>query len=113
MHSKLLLNHNSRAVNQSLLRQRDKKPNRVAELASIISENVGQVNRFLSEHRLPDLSFDRYGHPFEDEPAFAQAREAALEACEELQYLLAGPTRSLLTKNVSVETALKNLIRDY
>lgn len=67
-------------------------PSRIAELSSSIAENTRKVDEFFIASGLPSPSFDVSTPPDLPLPAeIAQAKEAALEAMDELQALLLGP----------------------
>ncbi|CAG8957850.1 hypothetical protein HYFRA_00000190 [Hymenoscyphus fraxineus] len=74
-------------------------PNRITELASIISLNTAKVDEYLEKHNKPTPSFNinaplDLGIPPEA-PEIEAARKKALAASIELQDLLQGPTACL------------------
>ncbi|KAH8726602.1 O-methyltransferase-domain-containing protein [Phaeosphaeriaceae sp. PMI808] len=75
---------------------------RVAELVASITKNTTEVNSYLKSHNIAPLSFDAdlYG-----------ARDAALQACSELQALLGGSMRSVFTTNVADLVSLQAVCR--
>lgn len=65
----------------------------IVDLAKIIVENTSKVDQYIREKNLPQPSFDINGpvKPVADAPSKIQAaRDAAAEACLELQQLLNG-----------------------
>ena len=83
--------------------------NRVSELTTTIAENTAKVNAYLASHSIPDLSFDLdVPVQLQADVAYTGPRDAALQACSELQYLLAGPVLSIFTPNVSTAIILQS-----
>ena len=68
-------------------------PSRIAELASIISSNTGQIDDYISTHGLPPLSFEPNGslEPDTLPHGIQSAQNAILEATDELNALMLGP----------------------
>ena len=81
-------------------------PNRIAELASIITENTAIVDEYLSARDLPTPSFDIDAPaklPIADDALEVEAaRAAVIDATGELQALMLGPME-LLTPIVRPE----------
>lgn len=69
---------------------------RVAELAAIIKRQTDAVSNFLQENGRPEISQSSHAGPATDlPPHLRMAQNAVLEACDELQALMAGPQASL------------------
>jgi len=81
---------------------------RIAELASIIQENMAIVDEYLTSNGLASPSFDESYPPVVQLPdEISTARDTACEASEELNALLMGPVSSIyfeLTR-VSIHSA--------
>ncbi|KAH7377928.1 O-methyltransferase-domain-containing protein [Phaeosphaeria sp. MPI-PUGE-AT-0046c] len=76
--------------------------NRVAELTASIAKNTAEVNEYLASHGIAPLSFDvDVPRELQGDANFAVPRDAAINACAELQDLLGGSTRSVFTKNTT------------
>ena len=63
--------------------------NRIAELASVLSTNVFQIDEYLSAHNLPTPSFDPDVPPSLLD-GVQPLQQAALQALDELHALLVG-----------------------
>lgn len=64
----------------------------ILDLASSIEQNTRVVYEYLQENGLPEPSFEATSPPdLPLPPNVSQAKEAALEAMDELQTLLLGP----------------------
>jgi hypothetical protein len=84
--------------------------NRVSRLTSIIAESTTKINAYLAQHDIPNLSFDADVPPsVQRDKDFTAPRDAALEACNELQALLKGSIGAVLNRSVRAIT----LKRDY
>lgn len=78
--------------------------NRVAELSTTIAENTAKVNAYLTTYGISPLSFDAdVPSHVQVDTTYTEPRDAAIQACSELQALLGGSTRSIFTSNVSVQ----------
>lgn len=80
--------------------------NRVAELTASIAKNTAEVNDYLASHGIAPLSFDAdVPRELLGDARFTVPRDAAINACAELQDLLGGSTRSVFTKSVNLTMA--------
>lgn len=83
---------------------------RIAVLASTIEKNTQVVDKFIAESGLPAPSFDASNPPaLPFPPPVEAAKDAALEAMDELEALLLGPLGKItkdLTYGVSMRTRL-------
>jgi hypothetical protein len=67
-------------------------PSRIVELSSSIAENTRKVDEYFCTNGLPSPSFEASTPPdLPLPPEVMQAKEAVLEAMDELQALLLGP----------------------
>ncbi|KAK4443168.1 O-methyltransferase-domain-containing protein [Podospora aff. communis PSN243] len=77
-------------------------PTRITELAALIQTNTAILNTYLTQNNLPTPSFSpSYGTTTLNlPPDITAARNAALAATDELQYLLLDPTTTLVAKMI-------------
>lgn len=74
---------------------------RIVHLASIIAENTTTIDRHLVAEGLPCPAFDAEEPPgLLDDMRIASARQAVLEATDELHSLMKGPIGILTTTHV-------------
>ena len=78
---------------------------RIAELATLISENTSIVDAYLKSHSLPTPSFNADGPLTIPIPAHErdviQAQDMVIASTQELHNLMKGPTEMLLGIGVS------------
>lgn len=74
---------------------------RIAELASIISANTAKIDDHLTANGFNEISFDENAGDVLSGPGLAAARQAVLEATDELHALMLGPAGILTTPSVS------------
>lgn len=75
---------------------------RTAELASIISANTAKIDAHLASHGIEPLSFEERGAgDVLSDPELGAARQAVLEATDELHALMLGPAGILTSPSVS------------
>jgi hypothetical protein len=79
--------------------------NRVSELTSIIADSTTKINAYLTLHGHGALSFDADVPPSaQRDKDFTTPRDAALEACNELQALLKGSIGAIMNRCVCAMT---------
>lgn len=74
---------------------------RIAELASIITANTAKIDEHLTANGINEISFDENAGEVLSGPELAAARQAVLEATDELHALMLGPAGILTTPSVS------------
>ncbi|PVH96576.1 S-adenosyl-L-methionine-dependent methyltransferase [Periconia macrospinosa] len=85
-------------------------PSRIVELASSIEQNTRKVDDYFAANALPSPSFDPSTPPdLPLPPDIAQAKEAVLEAMDELQALLLGPMPKIFHDLIHTPTSLTSL----
>ena len=81
-------------------------PSRIVDLAAIIHNNTNKVDQFIQREGLPSPSFGTETPPQLNLPAdITSARDAVIEAMDELHALLLGPMPSIfheLTQKASI-----------
>lgn len=76
---------------------------RIAQLASIIAENTAIIDRHLVAEGLPCPAFDAKEPPdLLNDRKIAPARQAVIEATDELHSLMIGPIGILTTPHVGL-----------
>lgn len=84
----------------------DGSTTRIAELATLISENTSIVDTYLKSHSLPTPSFNADGPLTVPIPAqekdIIQAQDIVIASTQELHNLMKGPTEMLMGIGVSV-----------
>ena len=79
------------------------KANRIAVLASIIADNTTKIDSYLVSKDLPTPSFDPdTPASLLFDPSIAAARQAVLEATDELNALMLGPMMILASPTTLV-----------
>ena len=83
---------------------------RIAELASLISENTSVVDAYLKSHHLPTPSFNADGPLTIPIPAhekeIIRAQDIVVASTQELHNLMKGPTEMLMGIGVSDDELL-------
>ncbi|CAO1605807.1 hypothetical protein XANCAGTX0491_009313 [Xanthoria calcicola] len=70
---------------------------RIAELASIITANTAKIDEHFTANGINEISFDENAGEVLSGPELAAARQAVLEATDELHALMLGPAGILTT----------------
>ncbi|PQE33143.1 S-adenosyl-L-methionine-dependent methyltransferase protein [Rutstroemia sp. NJR-2017a WRK4] len=85
---------------------------RIVELASIISKNTAMVAKYLECHGILSPSFNKnYVEPKDLPTEIMAAKQAIVEATEELSVLALGPTAFLTATNTTILPALHFIYR--
>lgn len=88
-------------------------PSRIVELASIINTNTATVDKYITSAGLPTPSFTIETPPQLQFPAdVAKARDAVVEATDELQTLMLGPMRTIYNEVTWKVCQIMNRDRD-
>ncbi|PQE04189.1 6-hydroxytryprostatin B O-methyltransferase protein [Rutstroemia sp. NJR-2017a BVV2] len=85
---------------------------RIVELASNISKNTAMVAKYLESHGIPSPSFKKdYVEPKDLPTEIMAAKQAIVEATEELNVLALGPTAFLTATHTTILPALHSIYR--
>ena len=85
---------------------------RISELSGIIADSTAKLDAYHEAHNLPTPSFASDALPKYPYPSdIAQIRQAAVEATDELQALLAGPVETWVKPHVSNTFSIPKAIR--